>query len=259
MTVSTQDCILRCQHENWSPFICADGKDHCPRTSQRRKQIKEWLFSAAAQGCKLCVQHCLEVMGLNVDIQSDNKKFTVMDWAQWAVDNDVYGAQEVVSYLISEWKLDLPWNREPSRAEMYDVLCFDDIPFEGGRHLCKSHKPKYRQDDPRYWFFNAVLSGCKYCVAFCVHRHGLNKDVKTDAMVWHPTTRTWKPHPRPSSAADIARENKDAEMLFFLDKLDCPNGQRCQQYLLNGRLLPPNVRSLAVSTMIAQCLASNTP
>ena len=258
MTVSTQDCILRCPHENWSPFICAEGKDHCPRTSQRRKQIKEWLFSAAAQGCKLCVQHCLEVMGLNVDIQSDNKKFTVMDWAQWAVDNDVCGAQEVVSYLISEWKLDLPWNREPSRAEMYDVLCFDDIPFEGGRHLCKSHKPKYRQDDPRYWFFNAVLSGCKYCVAFCVHRHGLNKDVATEPYVVQFENRTWKLHPRPSTAADFARGNKDAEMLYFLEELDRPNRQRCLQYLLFGRLLPHNVRILEVSTVIAQCLASNT-
>ena len=221
MTASTQDCILRCQHENWSPFICADGMDHCPRTSQRRKQIKEWLFSAAAQGCKLCVQHCLEVMGLNVDIQSDNKKFTVMDWAQWAVDNDVDGAQEVVSYLISKWNMDIPRNREPSRAEMYDVLCFDDIPFEGGRHLCKRHKPiaKNRQEDPRYWFFNAVLDGCKDCVAFCVHRHGIDKDVESDNMVYNPTTRKRLPT-RTMTAADFARLNKDAEMLCFLEMLD---------------------------------------
>ena len=238
MTASTQDGILRCHHENMPPYICAQGKDHCPRSSQRRKQIKEWLFSAAVQGCKPCVKHCLEVIGLNVDVQSDNKKFTVMDWAQWAVDNDVKGAKEVVSYLISERHMELsmaePLNSSPIaapsrglsrcdqlRAELYAVLCIDDIPFEGGRHLCKSHKPiaKNRQEDPRYWFFNAVLAGCKDCVAFCVHRHGIDKDVESDNMVYNPTTRK-RLRTRTMTAADFARLNKDAEMLCFLEMLD---------------------------------------
>jgi hypothetical protein len=52
------------------------------------------------------VQHCIEVIGLDVDIQSNNSKFTVMDWAQWAIGKNVEGAQEVVSYLASEWHMD---------------------------------------------------------------------------------------------------------------------------------------------------------
>jgi hypothetical protein len=106
MTTSTQICTLRCQHENWPPFICSEGKDHFPKTSERRKHIKEWLFSAARHGCRSCVQHCIEVIGLDVHIQSNISKFTVMNWAQWAIGKNVEGAQEVVRYLASEWHMD---------------------------------------------------------------------------------------------------------------------------------------------------------
>ena len=59
-----------------------------------------------------------------------------------------------------------------------------DIPFEGDKPKAKS-----RQDDPKYWLFNAVTDGCKDCVAFCVDRHGIDKDVVSDtnqctAQVW---------------------------------------------------------------------------
>ena len=123
MTASTQDCTLRCQHENWPPYICAQGKDHCPRTSQRRKQIKECFFLAAMQGCRPCVQHCIDVIGLDVNIQSDNKKYTVMDWSQWAVDKDVEGAQEVVTYLTSECHMDI----HPRTIDPLTILQINDV------------------------------------------------------------------------------------------------------------------------------------
>ena len=116
MFSSTQDCSLRYQ-----PFICAHGKDHCPRTSLRRKQLKEWLFSAAYAGCRPCVQHCIEVLRVDAHVQSDNMHYTVMDWAQWAVGKKVDGAQEVINYLISSCGYALPI-AEPSASSPIDDL-----------------------------------------------------------------------------------------------------------------------------------------
>ena len=233
MSTSTQDC------RHMPPFICAEGKDHYPRTSQRRKQIKEWFFSAAMQGCRPCVQHCIDVLGLDVNIHSDNKKYTVKDWAQWAVDKHVEGAQDVVSYLNSECHTVLP-TTDPlvsSPAEMC-VVCIscqapqpplpsaDDVPFvivpyysqdtfgtpplpfEGGRHLCMKHKPKgkSRQDDPKYWLFNAVKDSCKVCVGLCVTRYGIDKNSVSDN--------------NQNTAEDFARYFEDEEILDFLNMLD---------------------------------------
>ena len=250
MTASTQDCTLRCQHENWPPYICAQGKDHCPRTSQRRKQIKEWFFLAAMQGCRPCVQHCIDVIGLDVNIHSDNKKYTVMDWSQWAVDKDVEGAQEVVTYLTSECHMDI----HPRTIDPLTILQINDVyvpvavpqpppplpstddlppdiastivpyysvshaailttlmpplPFEGGKHLCKKHKPmaKRKQDVPKYWLFNAVKDGCKVCVGTCVARHGIDINALSDNNQY--------------TVVDFARYKGDEEMLFFLELLD---------------------------------------
>ena len=114
---------------------------------------------------------------------------------------------------------DVPFVIVPYYSE--DTFGMPPLPFEGGRHLCMKHKPKgkSRQDDPKYWFFNAVLAGCKDCVAFCVHRHGIDKDVESDNMVYNPTTRK-RLRTRTMTAADFARLNKDAEMLCFLEMLD---------------------------------------
>ena len=83
-----------------------------------------------------------------------------------------------------------------------------DIPFEGGRYLCKRHKPKSkcRRDDPKYWFFKAVAEGCQDCVAFCVDSHGIDKNVVSDNNKF--------------TAQDFARYNKDTDMLQFLQMLD---------------------------------------
>ena len=111
------------------PFICPEGKDHCPKSHEERKQIKEWLFLAAVQGCLPFVQHCLEETGLD-SVQSDNSELTVMDWAQRGVDQAVDGAQEVVGYLVAASNTDLPI-AEPvessssslSRCEHWGQIC----------------------------------------------------------------------------------------------------------------------------------------
>ena len=194
-----EDVSLRCQP--YPPFICPKGKDHCPKKSWRRNHIKEWFYIAAWQGCLPCVQHCIEVIGLDAQIESDNKKYTVMDWSQWAVVNNVEGAVEVVAYLSSGACSRLvAQTRLPSAesgAHLQITACgvaqpvhatssFSDakvpVPFEAGKHLCKAHKPNnlQRSNDPKYWFYEAVKHGCKTCVKFCVDRHGIDKSVASD-------------------------------------------------------------------------------
>ena len=210
------------------------------------------------QGCRPCVQHCIDVIGLDVNIHSDNKKYTVMDWSQWAVDKEVEGAQEVVRYLTSEchmdihlWTIDEPLVSSPAELCDVDIPCHhndvydpistlaatvvvpppppslpstDDVPaasqaailtafmpqvpFEGGKHLCKKHKPtaKKRQDVPKYWMFNAVKDGCKFCVGTCVRRHGIDIDSVSDNNQY--------------TVEDFARLKGDGEMLDFLEMLD---------------------------------------
>ena len=81
------------------------------------------------------------------------------------------------------------------------------VPFDGGKHLCKKHKPKRtsRKDDVKYWFFNAVNHSCQDCVAFCVNKHGIDIDVVSDNKEY--------------TAQAYAKYNKDAEMLHFLQML----------------------------------------
>ena len=81
------------------------------------------------------------------------------------------------------------------------------VPFDGGKHLCKKHKPKRpsRKDDVKYWFFNAVIHSCQDCVAFCVNKHGVDIDVVSDNKEY--------------TAQAYAKYNKDAEMLHFLQML----------------------------------------
>ena len=99
----------------------------------------------------------------------------------------------------------------PSTDELVngmEVLLTGDIPFEDGTHLCKKHKPKTqsRRDDPKYWFFNAAKQGCKNCVAFCVERHGIDKNVVSETHKY--------------TAEDFARYNEDDEMFEFLQSLE---------------------------------------
>ena len=65
---------------------------------------------------------------------------------------------------------------------------------------------KRRQDDPKYWLFNAVKNGCKVCVGTCVARHGIDIDSVSDNNQY--------------TVEDFARYKGDEEMLDFLEMLD---------------------------------------
>ena len=47
------------------------------------------------------MQYCIEVRNVDVNVESDNMKYTVADWAEWAVKHHVDGAPDVVMYLAS--------------------------------------------------------------------------------------------------------------------------------------------------------------
>ena len=83
----------------FSPFICSCGKDHTPKSSARRQDIRYWMFQAAFQGCLPCVQQCIEVIGVDSRIQSWHENYTAMSWAQWGREHHVPGTEEVVAYL----------------------------------------------------------------------------------------------------------------------------------------------------------------
>ena len=73
---------------NHMPFICSQGKDHRPRSADKSKQIKFWMFSAAFQGCLACTKFCIDVLGVDKDRESENRKYKALDWAQWGAATD---------------------------------------------------------------------------------------------------------------------------------------------------------------------------
>ena len=210
-------------HPLLPPFIiCPEGKDHTPKATWRRELPKEWLFRAAFHGCRPCVQYCIEVLNVDPQSRSGNMKYTVMDWAQYAVDNYVTGAQEVVSYLHSEGHFPLPIADVQVEADgdvppppppgpppppvLQIVVVPPPVPFDG-RHLCHRHKPsnKRRARDPKYWMYNAAKQGCQACVAYCVRHHGIPKNVESDTNGY--------------TAEDFARYYQQTDMVNFLQWL----------------------------------------
>ena len=217
MSAATQPFLL-------SPFIyvsiCPEGKTHTPTATWRRDLPKEWLFRAAFHGCRPCVQYCIEVLNVDPQSRSGNMYYTVMDWAQYAVDNDVDGAQEVVSYLHSEGHFPLPIadvqveaDVPPPPPPVLQIVVVPPpdpgvvIPFHDGRHLCKRHKPsnKRRARDPKYWMYNAAKQGCQGYVAYCVRHHGIPKNVASDTNGY--------------TAEDFARYFQQTDVVNFLQWL----------------------------------------
>ena len=213
MSASIQDCSLQYQ-----PFICAHGKDHCPKTPSRRNQLKEWLFAAAKDGCRPCVQHCIEVRCVDANAESDNMHYTVMDWAQWAVDKKVDGAPEVVYYLISSCGYDPPIDdvqelpplppldnkahsegstplkkhkkaMEAQAMEARAMEAWKCRPF-----ICadgKDHCPKtpLRRKLLKEWLFSTANKGCRPCVQHCIDV--LQVDAKVQSNNMHYTVMDW--------------------------------------------------------------------
>ena len=87
----------------------------------------------------------------------------------------------------------------------------DYRPFEGGRHLCKTHKPRKpaRRAKPKYWLFNAARQGCYKCVRFCVRNHHIDKHIESDNHPW--------------TAVDFATDAHQWDMADYILSLCNPN------------------------------------
>ena len=81
------------------PFICPEKGDHRPLISHKRGQLKEWFYHAVSQGCLPCVRHCIEILCIDPEVESDHRRYTALAWSQWAVQQQVPGARAVLDYL----------------------------------------------------------------------------------------------------------------------------------------------------------------
>ena len=59
------------------------------------------MFSAAAEGCLMCVRYYVEGVGLPHAATSETSKYTALDFAQWASAQDGTDTQAVQRYLTS--------------------------------------------------------------------------------------------------------------------------------------------------------------
>ena len=175
--------------QNFSPFICPHGKDHTPNPCDRRKELRNWLFQAAYQGCKPCVSHCIGEIGIDPGTQSYQRKHTAMTWAKWGREQGIAGTDEVIAYLASL----VPDFAQSADASEDPTICMDDFRPESP-YICphgKDHTP--RKADQRqytgYWMFQAASQGCKTCVQHCIDVKRIDPNVqsrrrKYTAMSW---------------------------------------------------------------------------
>ncbi len=83
---------------------CRKHDSHLPK-SRARKQLKEYsLFKAAEDGCLRCVRRKLEVeKDVDPHVTSETNNYTAKDFAKYAVDKHIDGADAVVKYLEKYW------------------------------------------------------------------------------------------------------------------------------------------------------------
>ena len=78
------------------------GREHRPWRKKRAGRPLEYkMFSAAAEGCLMCVRYYVEGVGLPHDATSETSKYTALDFAQWASAQGGTDTQAVQRYLTS--------------------------------------------------------------------------------------------------------------------------------------------------------------
>jgi len=80
---------------------CVPWLSHLPPLGKRHRS-EEYLFQAAQDGCKWCVECLLLDGGLDVYSRSFTEQRTALDFAKSASEQGVKGASEVVRYLTEE-------------------------------------------------------------------------------------------------------------------------------------------------------------
>ena len=195
---------------------CIPGEAHRPSRS-RCSQPRYWLFQAARDGCLPCVQRMLNEEGIDVHSTSENLGYTALDFATWAAEKDVVGAQEVMAFLAQEAGADA--GGQPN-TEQHGVAAAaaDDAPQRATRvasqeaepttracpastglaaggisppvpgHACspgETHVPSTRRRQQRkYWLFQAASEGCLRCVRHFVEAEGVDPASESDTNGW---------------------------------------------------------------------------
>ena len=163
----------------------------------------------------------------NVDPKSfsQNSGYTVRDWAQWAVEQNVAGALQVLDYLDSE----LPTSAAPGSS------CVPGV----------SHPPPVRRTGQlKYWLFAAAAKGCRQCVARYLEVEQVDPMSESENM--HYTVLDW------ALQAKRQGETGADDLLDYLYttwptipavSLGFPSGSKL--HLLRPRLLsPPRSRTV---------------
>ena len=81
-----------------APPPCLPGASHPPSKKRRGSRVC-WMYQAAAEGCKTCVQYYVDVEAVDPRTRSDNMGYTALDWAVWAASRGVDGASGVAEFL----------------------------------------------------------------------------------------------------------------------------------------------------------------
>ena len=104
-SVSHDGARARCIDELSLPVLADCPRKGVHKPSRTRKGIAAYeFFQAAMQGCLACVRYELELTRrVPPDMLSESNRYSVRDFAKYAVDCKVDGAGAVVEYLDKYW------------------------------------------------------------------------------------------------------------------------------------------------------------
>ena len=162
-------------------MLCSQNGYHRPRAWSRRKQLKEWFFTAAFQGCLPCVRYCIHAMNMHPDIPSDRAQYTVLDWSDWGYQCGFSGAMAVSDYLRRRDFDVIPPLRCCSIKMSLDSRDCPVPPFICPRGP-EQHQPVSRMKHSQFkeWFFQAAKQGCLPCVRHCIEVLNMDPDVESN-------------------------------------------------------------------------------
>ena len=139
------------------PEIPSCKGTHRIRCKARQYKPTYLLFQAASDGCAACVRDLLEgktPLGyVDSMSQSDSNRYTVKDFAEFASQKGVHGAEEVCSYLSSRWP-QVVSAASTSTSSTHKIKC-------NGLHPVRSKARRYA---PKYMLYKAASHGCLACV-----------------------------------------------------------------------------------------------
>ena len=158
-------------------MACIPGVSHRP--SRRRCHLPQyWLFRAASDGCLPCVQRLLHEDGVDIHGTSLTQAYTALDFAMWARQQGVTGADAVVTFLSREIATDVEGEWEIVQLEAPARPIDQCLP--GVSHL----PPRRRREQRKYRLFWAASAGCLRCVRHYIADEGVDPGSKSNTQGW---------------------------------------------------------------------------